>query len=146
MKTKSFNKWVALLPIFLLSLSGCYTPPKPAYAGPPFREDSPGAVVFQFSRWDSIYMMRPDYRYNGFLVILNREKAAQVLASPNLRRDIGVVTLGWTYAPEQEAAIIGEWKTLFAKNGFRRFVVLRGDGKDINGLPVIYDSGMLAGL
>ena len=106
-----------------------------------FHEEAAANVVLHFSRWDSISVLRPDTRENGFLPLLSRDDVARQLGRSGLRHDLAVVLVGYTYAPKQVDDLFREWKSFLGERGFQRVVLLRaGLRYKIDGLPVLHDS------
>lgn len=134
-----------LLVVGLVGLSSCsLTPPDQAGLGPPFREGDAAALIVRFYGWNSIQIMRPDTRENGFLPVLDREGVVARLRSlQKADRNLAVVVLGAMFSKTQEQEIIQQWHQIVDPCGYPRLVVLRAGFKDnINGLRVVYDSAM----
>ena len=111
-----------------------------------FHEDAAANVVLHFGRWDSVSMIRPDTRENGFLPLFNREDVARRLGRSDVRHDLAVVLVGYTYAPQQVDDLFREWKSFLNERGFRRVVILRaGMDYKIDGLPILRDSAIAGG-
>jgi hypothetical protein len=112
---------------------------------PRFYEGAAADVVVRFYAWDSINIMRPDVRENGFLPLLDRDGAVRKLERPDIGRGLAVVVLGNLLTSAQESELIRDWDALLIERGFRRVVLLRAGSKDkINGLLVVHDSAMAA--
>lgn len=128
-----------------LCFSGCYTPAKNTRvrfqeSRARFQESSLADVVLQFYRWDTFFIIRPDYRDNSFLRPLNERSLNNALDALNVRHDMAVVVIVWTYQPEEMVQIAEGWRTVLGKRGFKRVVCLSGDDKhNLDGLPVIDD-------
>ena len=111
-----------------------------------FRDGDTADLVLRFYSWDSIYVMRPDSREDGFLPLFSRASISQQLDRPDIKRDLVVVVLGYLYSRDQQADILRDWKSLLDERGFRRVVFLRGTGhKTIDGLPVLRDTAVAGG-
>ena len=105
-----------------------------------FNESAAVNVELRFFRWDSIYMTRPDTRENGFLPLMNATQVATEIRKRNLKRNLAVVVVGYSYDEPQTAAIAEQWQKYLAAQNFKRVVVLRaGGGNSIDGLPIIRD-------
>jgi hypothetical protein len=135
------------LALVVSSLVSCaHTPAQVADTRARFHDGAAANVVVHFSRWDSIFMLRPDTREDGFLPLLNRDDVAHRIDQAGIGRDLAVVILGYTYTGEQVAELFREWNALLGQHGFRRVVVLRVGRKDeIDGLPVLCDSAITGG-
>ena len=138
--TKLFALWCACL-----LLPGCETTAPQAKAPPRFREGATADLILRFNRWDTIYMMRPESRQNGFLPILDRTALERELKARRTGQNLAVVVIGLLYSQQQEAQLADDWGTLLRGHGYRRIVLLRaGRGKDIDGLLIVHDSGIAA--
>jgi len=110
-----------------------------------FHESESVNLELRFYRWDSIYMMKPDTRQNGFLPLMNTSQVAQEIRQRKVGHNLAVVIVGYTYDEGQARTIAGQWQQFLLAQGFRRVVALRaGEGTRIDGLPIIADSGMSA--
>ena len=133
-------KTVAWLPAMGLLLAGCLTSQSPG-AGRHFHEGSAANVVLQFSSWDYTFLVKPPYSENGFLQPVRRENIRRVFERLNVRRDLAVVVVGWTYTSQELNRLVAEWKSILDGCGFQRVVVLRPNtGNQLNGSLIIDDS------
>ncbi len=82
-----------------LILSGCQTP-KQVDTRPRFHEEAAANVVLQFSRWDYIFMIHPDYREDGFQYRLTPDTLGQAFDRMHVERGMAVVVIGWLVRPE----------------------------------------------
>jgi hypothetical protein len=125
--------------------SGCETARPAADTRSRFQEEASADLILRFSRWDTIYMTRPDLRVGGFLTVLTRASLEHQLKTQPLEHNLAVVVLGFRFSPEEEAQLAGEWNELLAGCGYRRVVILRtGRGKTTDGLLIVRDSGIAA--
>lgn len=105
-----------------------------------FKEASAVSLELRFYRWDSICMMKPDTRENGFAPVFNVGEVTQEINQRQVPRDLAVVVVGTGYNDTQAAKIAAEWHKRLDAQGFRRVVILRGnDGMKLSGLPIIAD-------
>ena len=103
-----------------------------------FKETASVSLELRFYRWDSICMMKPDTKENGFSPVLNVDEVTQEITQRNVPRDLAVVVVGTGYNEMQSGKIAAEWHKRLGAQGFRRVVVLRGnDGMKTSGLPII---------
>jgi len=110
-----------------------------------FRDGAWANVVVRFYGWDSIQIMRPDVREDGFLPMLNRENVTEKLDQTIVQHDLAVVVFGYMHTNAEEVQLIRDWNTLLQERGFKRVVLLRAGFKDkIDGLPIVSDSAMSA--
>lgn len=143
---KTFCFRAALAASLWLLVAGCSTASSGRSSQKFFHDSETVSVVLHFYRWDSIYMTRPDTRQAGFLPVLTRDQVSRELRHRAMRRDAAVVVVGYTYSDDQMTSLVRDWKQLLNAQGFRRVVLLRaGAGKQIDGLPVIEDSGISFG-
>jgi hypothetical protein len=135
---------LAVLTFFVCFVVSCAHPPVlEADTLPRFHEGAAADVVVRFSRWNTIFILRPDTRQGGFLPIFNREDVAHWVDRPDIRHDLAVVLVGFSYSPEQEEELFSAWKSLLGEHGFRRIVMLRaGLNNKIDGLPILHDSAI----
>lgn len=142
-----FIKTAALLPLVLGLLSGCASTSSSTQSSRRFHEAKAANVVLQFSSWEYTFLLRPRYDDNGFLLQVPREKIGQVFSQMNVqKRDLAVVVVGWSYAPDQLRKLVAEWKTVLGGCGFQRVVVVKSSGsKEIDGSLVIDDSILSGG-
>jgi len=145
MKGLKLFRWLLLtLTAGLLVSCGSLTPEATKARGR-FREGASANLVLRFYSWDSIHMTRPDTREGGFLPLLNREGVARKLDRPDLGHDLAVVVMGFMFTAAQEKALFHDWEAMLSEHGFRRVVLLRANlKKEIDGLPILYDSAMAA--
>ncbi len=148
MKTRYAIRLPLVLLIILCALvSGCATQGTGRKAARRFHEESSADLILKFNRWDTIQVLRPDSRQGGFLPIYERAALEAQLESSHMRRELGVVVLGFLFSNAQELSFAKEWADLLSKHGFRRIVVVRtGSTKGVDGLPVVYDSASQSGL
>lgn len=133
-------RWLGLLLLLMLG-PGCATTESGHKSVARFHEAASANLILRFSRWDTIHVLRPESREGGFLPILTRDDLEARLNSEQLQRELAVVILGFLFSDAQEMSLAKEWAGLLQRHGFRRVVVVRtGVGKDVNGLPVVYDS------
>jgi len=133
-------KAFVLLALAGVILSGCASTQSSANAKH-FHESKAVNVVLQFSSWEYTFMLRPRYDDNGFLLQVPREKIGTVLNQMGVqKRDLAVVVVGWTYAPDQLQKLVTDWKMILGSCGFQRVVILKSHGKELNGSLVIDDS------
>jgi hypothetical protein len=126
-----------------LSLAGCSTPGQPAKRNARFHEASHVDAVLQFSSWEYTFMVKPRYDEEGFLRQVHCETIGQLFDSYHVGRDMAVVVMGWTYAPEDMNRLVAEWKTILRGCGFRRVVFLRSNAYNkLNGSLIIDDSNL----
>jgi hypothetical protein len=145
MKKMRSLTWGLGLSLVCLWLSGCETARPEAGTTSRFHGEASADLILRFSRWDTIYMTRPDLRSGGFLTILNRASLEHQLKTQPLDRNLAVVVLGLMFSLEQEAQLAGEWHELLARCGYRRVVILRtGRGKSTDGLLIVRDFGIAA--
>jgi hypothetical protein len=124
-----------------LFLGGCSTPEEAANRPRRFHEASKVNVVLQFSSWDYTFLVQPRYHENGFLRQVRRESIGQVFDQFQVRRDLAVVVVGWNYDAEQMNRLMGEWKSILGRCGFRRVVFLRSTvDNELNGSLIVDDS------
>jgi hypothetical protein len=132
---------VAWLPAMGFLLAGCLTSQSPGAAGRHFHEGATVNVVLQFSGWDYTFLVKPPYSENGFLQPVRRENIRRVFERLNVRRDLAVVVVGWTYTSQELNRLVAEWKSILDGCGFQRVVVLRPNtGNKLNGSLIIDDS------
>jgi hypothetical protein len=144
-RTMRLLTWGLGLALVGFWFSGCETARPAADTQSRFHEDVSADLILRFSRWDTIYMMRPQLRSDGFLAILTRASLDHQLKTQPLDHNLAVVVLGFRFPPEQEAQLAGEWNELLAGCGFRRVVILRtGKGKSTDGLLIVRDSVIAA--
>lgn len=127
-----------------LILTGCETTPQSkADNRPRFYETAQADVILKFSRWDTIHLLRPDSREEGYLPILTRADVERELKTRHLNRELAVVVLGFLFSPVLEAQVADEWQALLSAQGFKRVVLLRtGASRTTDGLLIIHDSGI----
>ncbi|HMP83326.1 MAG TPA: hypothetical protein PKA41_11550 [Verrucomicrobiota bacterium] len=93
-----------------------------------------------FHRWDIFFIVRPDYREDGFrrpLGVGDLNKAFQDLS---VRHNMAVVLVGWNYDPRDMKQIVQGWRSVLGSHGFRRVVCLYGDDSNrLDGAPIIDD-------
>jgi hypothetical protein len=132
---------LGLVTVFLVSCAS--TPTRNAAATTArFRDVSSVDVAFNFSRWDTIYMIRPDMRENGFYPVYGREDVVRELTRRNLGRNLAVVVMGYVFSDKNQQNLVEEWNSLLSKQGFRRVVILRSNNTmNIDGLLIVSDSG-----
>ena len=139
MKYLSWAGRAALLSVVCLILSGCQS--SPPDNRPRFHEEASADVVLQFTRWDYIFMIRPDYREDGFQCQMNRDTLGQAFDRMQVRRGMAVVMIGWLYDEKQLAGLVVEWNSILKSHGFRRIVCVHPTGdKMIDGALIIDDS------
>ncbi len=110
-----------------------------------FRDGELADVVVRFYAWNSIQIMRPDTREDGFLPLLNRETVTQKLDQATISHGLAVIVFGSMFSNAEEAQLIQDWNMLLQQRGFKRIVLLRAGFKDkIDGLPIVSDSAMSA--
>lgn len=132
--------WLGCLLVQMLG-PGCATTESGHKATSRFHEAASANLILRFSRWDTIHVLRPESREDGFLPILTRDDLEARLNSEQLQRELAVVILGFLFSDAQEMSLAKEWAGLLQRHGFRRVVVVRTSaGNDVNGLPVVYDS------
>jgi len=137
--------WGLGLALLGIGVSGCETARPAAETSSRFHEDAAADLILRFSRWDTIYMMRPELRSDGFLTVLNRASLEQQLKTQSSGRNLAVVVLSFRFAAETEAQSASEWNEILARCGYRRVVILRtGAAKNTDGLPIVRDSGIPA--
>jgi hypothetical protein len=134
------------LSVVCFGLSGCETTQPVAETRPRFQGEASADLILRFSRWDTIYMMRPQLRSDGFLGVLTRTSLEQQLKTQPLPdRNLAVVVLGFRFSLEEEDQLVGEWNKMLGDCGYRRVVVLRtGPGKTTDGLLIVRDSDIAA--
>lgn len=124
-------------------LSGCTTPDPQNLAARRFSESDRADLVVQFYSWEYFHIVRPDYRHEGFLVPVSRNRLTEHLQRLRVQRQMAVVVLGVNDSAEEKARLIAEWETLLFNHGFHRVVCLQGNGgKKIDGLLVLADTGL----
>ena len=102
-------------------------------------------AVLQFSSWDYIFLVRPNYREQGFLRPLKPGDLAPAFDQLNVPRGMAVVVVGWMYSPEELTRVVADWKSILKGCGFQRIVVLRANtGHGLNGSLIIDDSKSIA--
>jgi len=139
MKCLTWFERAALLSIVCLILSSCQS--SQPDNRPRFHEEASADVVLQFSRWDYIFMIRHDYREDGFQYQLNRETLGQAFDRMQVQRGMAVVMIGWLYDENQMAGLVAEWNLILKSHGFRRVVCVHPTGdKMIDGAVIIDDS------
>jgi hypothetical protein len=112
---------------------------------PRFHEAAAASVIIQFNTWETIYLIRPSYRDNGFIHMFKREELGGTLTRLGVRRDMAVVILGWDYDSIQLGQMIDEWKALLSTLGFQRVVCIHASEDDeIDGSIVLDDSQLPA--
>ena len=134
-----------LLLLAVVFVVSCDTiPTRPATdTGARFHDAGSVSVAFQFSRWDTIFMLRPDTRENGFFPVYGRDDLPAEIERRSRSRDLAVVVLGYIFSPDLENSYMHDWETLLAGRGFRRVVFLRaGEQSDIDGLLIVRDSAI----
>jgi hypothetical protein len=131
----------ALLTVVGLFVSGCYTPTSTVDSnGPRFYEEASANVVLRFYGWDHLFVVRPDFRDEGFLRPLKKDEIAPVLNVLNVKHDLAVVVMGWNYDRTQQQEIVSIWKDVLKDQGFRRIVWIKGvDDETLNGSPIVED-------
>jgi hypothetical protein len=141
MKTqKALLKAVLFMTIGLF-IAGCSTPEATASRPRRFHEASRADVVLQFSSWNYTFLIQPRYDENGFLRPVRPESIGRLLDRFNVRRDLAVVVIGWTYGPQEINRLVAEWKSVLGGCGFRRAVFLRSHiYNKLNGSLIIDDS------
>jgi len=145
MRTKQARKliWGLGLTLLGLRLLGCETAQPVGSGELRFNEDAAADLIVRFSRWDSIYMVRPELRSDGFLTILNRDSIEHQLKTQSSGHNLAVVVLGFRFPTQAEAQFASEWNKILEGCGYRRVVILRtGAGKSTDGLPIVCDSGI----
>jgi hypothetical protein len=143
-KLKIF-RWLLLASVTGLLASCSSMSPNAKTSRARFHEGDSANLVLHFYSWDTIHMTRPDSRENGFLPLLDREGIARKIERRDLQRDLAVVVMGFMFTKDQESALFQDWRTLLGEHGFRRVVMLRASlKKEIDGLPVLYDSATTA--
>ena len=143
MKLFRYAGWLALMTLASLMASCTSISPEGAEAATRYSEGDSADVVLRFYRWDSIYMTKPESREDGFLPVLTRESIGREIARHRVGRSLAVLIIGFTYSADQDSPLVKEWKALLAQQGFRRVVFLRaGPDKNIDGLPILYDSAI----
>ena len=137
-------KALALLSLVVVVLSGCASTQSSAPVVRHFHEAKAANVVLQFSSWEYTFLLRPRYDDNGFLLQVPREKIGQVFRQMDIqKRDLAVVVVGWSYAPDQLHKLVTDWKMILGGCGFQRVVVLKSSGsKQLDGSLVIDDSNL----
>jgi hypothetical protein len=119
---------------------GCYTPHYAVDMAPTFTEGAYANLVVKFYKWDNIYIMRPDYREDGYTRSLRRETIPAALDELRVRRDLAVIVIGWNYGAGETAQIVEGWETLLGGQGFQRVVCIRATEENkLDGSPVIDD-------
>jgi hypothetical protein len=145
MKKLVYLRWMLLASVAGLLTSCSSLDPEATSTRGRFRDGAAANLVVRYYSWDSIHIMRPDTRENGFLPSLNREGVVRQLARPDLERDLAVVVMGFMFSKAQETALFHDWESLLGEHGFRRVVLVRAGSKnEIDGLPILYDSARAA--
>jgi hypothetical protein len=128
----------------LAGLTSCsLAPPEPGGPAARFHEGGAANLIVRFYAWNSMQIVRPDTRENGFLPLYDREGIVARLSQLRTGQYMAVVVLGPMYSKAQEQEIIREWHQIVAARSFQRLVLLRAGFKDqIDGLRVVYDSAM----
>jgi len=145
MKKLRYLRW-----LFLVSVAGFVTScgslsSEDWFAGRHFHDAAEADVIVRFYGWNSIHLLRPDVREDGFLPKLDREGVARKLDRPDLGRGLAVVLMGYMFTKAEETQLIHDWDTLFSARGFRRVVLLRASSSDkVDGLLILHDSVMSA--
>lgn len=137
-----FRKLLApgLLAAICLCVSGCYSPPHAKDTYPRFKDAKSVNVAIRFYQWNSLCIIQPEYRDDGFLRFVKPDGLAIAFDNLHVQRDTAVVLMGWNYDPRDIAKFFEEWKTILAGHGFRRVVCLRdNDSTKFNGLPILHD-------
>ena len=145
MKKTTWPWRLLALGAFCLLLPGCATtgPVQPSLKR--FSEGAATDLVVRFNRWDTMFILRPEVRQEGFLPILTRGDLEHRLQGGGCGHALAVVIIGLLFSRDQEAQLAREWDGLLQAHGFRRIVLVRaGSGKNIDGLLVIHDSGIPA--
>ena len=132
---------LAVLAGFCFGVSGCYTPSEGGGGSSGrFTDEASVNIVFRFYQWDNVYIIKPDYRTDGYLNFLTVDNLETAMTELHVPRDTAVVLMGWNYDARDVAANVEKWKTILASYGFRRVVCLRDRDRDkLNGLSVIND-------
>jgi hypothetical protein len=132
----------------LFLLASCASAPfQSADAGRRFHESATANVVLRFYGWQTIAMVQPEYREEGFIRHMRREELGAAFDRFNLRRDLAVVVWGWLYSQQQTAELVEGWRTFLKSQGFKRVVCLRADGSSrIDGLLIIHDTNVADGV
>lgn len=142
MKQHAISGWAFLLCVTGLLVS-CSAPSTHRANSPRlFHEEKAADVVLHFYQWDSIYLLKPDSRQDGFLPLLNREGIAREVNRQGVGRNLAVVMVGFLHNTDPNGPVVREWETLLAELGFRRVVILRAGakkGNGIDGLPILHD-------
>jgi hypothetical protein len=113
---------------------------------PRFHEAAEASVVLQYNSWDYIFMTHPDYRENGFQHQLKREDLGVAFKKLDVKHDLAVVIVGWTYDDTQLGQLVSDWKGVLSVYGFQRVVCVRANGDtDIDGSIVVDDSQLNVG-
>jgi hypothetical protein len=109
---------------------------------PLFQDGAAADMVLHFYKWDSMHMVKPDTREDGFLPLYARDDIGREVKRRNVTRNTAVVVMSRFYhEPSQIAQLSQEWTVYLNEQGFRRVVILHaGPGKKIDGLPVLNDS------
>lgn len=90
-----------------------------------------------------ILLTKPDSHENGFYPILTRDNVVATINHYSTGHDLAVVALNDVkhMIPQDQAAVIHDWKTLLGNCGFHRVVFLSaGRSNNIDGLPIVQDS------
>ncbi|MCW5552579.1 MAG: hypothetical protein KIS67_10540 [Verrucomicrobiae bacterium] len=110
-----------------------------------FSEERTADVILHFYQWDTIYLLKPDSRQDGFLPVWNREGIASAVNRQSVGRSLAVVLVGFLHNTDPNGPVVRDWESLLAEQGFRRVVILRagaGKGNRIDGLPILHDSAI----
>jgi hypothetical protein len=131
----------ALCSFSALLWSGCATQSGAAYDPPRFHDAHAANVVLRFSSWDYTFLVRPEFREDGYYHQLTRNDIVPTLRRLEVPRDMAVVTVGWGWSPDQLNRVVADWKTLLTQSGFRRVVIVRSTSDNkLDGAILVDDS------
>ena len=126
--------------VVCMLVSGCYTPTLADGKAARFHEGDSVNVVLRFYQWDSVCILKPAYRDQGYLRYVRSDNLDGAFKDLSVSRDTAVVLMGWNYNSQEMAVNVEHWKSILVSHGFRRVVCLRdNDVEKLDGLPVISD-------
>jgi len=121
-------------------IASCALSPREDQSRPRFHEAAGADVVLRHFRWDQIHLLQPEYREDGFIIPLSREKLNPAFQALQVRRGLAVVVLNYGYPEPDLRQLIAEWQGILFDHGFKRVVCLEaGEAGRINGLVILED-------
>jgi hypothetical protein len=111
-------------------LCSCSSPtPISADSRARFHDSSSANVILRYYTAERVYLIKPEYREDGYLIDLTPTTLAPAFDRLQVQRNLAVVVLGWSYTDAQLESMAADWKIVLQNLGFKRVVSVRATGR-----------------